>query len=237
MKLLIVDDEPLALSRLQRLLQELGEQDITQASHAYEALEKLEQSTYDALITDIHMPDMNGLDLAYAIRSRQPKLPIVFQSAYEEHALRSFDIGVADYLLKPYDSTKLARALARIKEQMTLSKEPLRLLSKNHGEYYLLEPKDIYYLKADLTEVLIRSRVGFSYYGGKISQMEPLLEVYGFFKIHRSYLINLEHISKIETTEQSRLRFFFDDIHESIDSSKDGAKAFRTAFPKSIEEQ
>lgn len=224
MNILLVDDEPLALSRLGRLAKELGYTALLQASCAKEALALLETHAVDLLITDIHMPELSGLELAYAFRVRAPRLPIIFQSAYEEHALAAFDIGAADYLLKPYTSEQLQRAISRATPQA------LRLLTKNRDTFYLLEPQEIFYIKADLAEVMVRSKEGFSYYANKISHMEALLNPHGFVRIHRSCLLNLGLVSHFESVEQSRLRFFFKGLDEVVESSKEGAKLFRQRF-------
>lgn len=85
-------------------------------------------------------------------------------------------------------------------------------MAKNGENYYLLKPEDIYYIQADLSEVILRSKKGFSYYTQKISYLETLLEAYDFVRIHRSYLINLNKIKEMDTIEQSKLRFSFVDI-------------------------
>ena len=236
MRLLIVDDEPLALQRLQRLLGELGEKSVTPTSSAKEALELLATNDFDALITDIQMPGLSGLDLAYDVRAIHPSLPIIFQTAYGEHALKSYDIGAIDYLLKPYDISRLQRTLTKI-AQLIHAPPSLKLMSKNGDTFYLLDPKDIYYVKADLAEVMIRDKERFSYYKSKISQLSSRLEAYGFFQIHRSLLINLNKIDTITLGEQSRLIFSFHGIKERLESSKEGAKQFRQAYPKSMIEE
>lgn len=226
MHILIVDDEPLALSRLARLLGQLGHQNILQATSGAEALELLQTQPVSLLITDIAMPDFSGIALAYEVRLRAPTLPIIFQTAHEKHALEAFDIGAVDYLLKPYTAEQLHRALSRAKP------EALRLLTKNGELFFLLKPEEIFYVKADLAEVMVRSREGFSYYAAKISHMETLLEAHDFVRIHRSYLLNLAHVSHFESLDQSRLAFFFKGINERIESSKEGAKLFRARFKK-----
>jgi two-component system LytT family response regulator len=77
---------------------------------------------------------------------------------------------------------------------------------------------------------MIRSAKGFSYYAHKISDLHEKLENLGFVRIHRSYLINVNEIKEIETIEQSKLRFSFKNNNDTIESSKDGAKAFRERF-------
>ena len=77
---------------------------------------------------------------------------------------------------------------------------------------------------------MITSKKGFSYYAQKISDLEKKLEKYDFVRIHRSYLLNINKIKEMETIEQSKLRFTLQDISDQIESSKDGAKAFRSKF-------
>jgi two-component system LytT family response regulator len=226
MRILIVDDEALALSRVERLLRELGFTELFKASNATHALDTLDQQAIDVLITDIHMPSLSGMELAYQVRTKAPLIPIIFQTAHEEHALKAFDIGATDYLLKPFTKDQLARALGRA------TPEALKFLTKNGDEYYLLEPKSIVYIKAELSEVMVRTNEEFSYFANKISTMETLLEHSDFVRVHRSYLVNLSHVKHFETLDQSRLRFYFKDIDECVESSKEGAKLFRQRFKK-----
>lgn len=228
MNILIVDDEPLARSRLTRLLTSLGHTSITQASSASEAMELAGQHPFDIAFLDISMAGMDGIELGYALRYHHENLSIIYQTAHENHALKAFDVGAVDYLLKPYTLEALERSIGRV---VTIKpKEELRLISKAGDNHYLLTPEAIFYVKADLSEVIFRSAEGFSYYPKKISDVETLLEPHGFLRIHRSYLINLNRIKEMETIDQSRLSFTFDGIKESIESSKEGAKHFRHLF-------
>ncbi|MBE0499127.1 MAG: response regulator transcription factor [Campylobacterales bacterium] len=228
MNLLIVDDEPLALARLERLLNTLGYSSITSAQSGVEALELAETKNFDLAFLDISMSDMDGIELGYALRYRHSAMAIIYQSAYENYALKAFDVGALGYLLKPYTAEALARAIERVTS--TTPAKDLRLISKAGDEHYLLRPEEIFYIKADLTEVIFRSKEGFSYYPKKISELQSLLESHAFVRVHRSYLINLDRIKEMQTIEQSRIRFSFKGISESIESSKDGAKTFRQHF-------
>jgi len=228
MKILIVDDEPLARSRLQRLLNPLGHMSVTMASSGLEALVLAEHEIYDIAFLDISMSDMDGIELGYALRYKHQEMAIIYQSAHENYALKAFDVGAVDYLLKPYTMESLERSIERVPSKKNLKE--LRVISKIGDTHRLLRPEEIFYVKADLTEVIFRTREGFSYYPKKISDVETLLEPYGFLRVHRSYLVNLNQIKEMETIDQSRLRFTFDGIKESIESSKDGAKHFRHLF-------
>jgi two-component system LytT family response regulator len=228
-RILIVDDEELARARLKRMLGTLKYDDIAEASDAPQAIELIKDGEYDLVFLDINMPKVSGLELGYELKYLKPELSIIYQSAYDEHALKAYDIGAIGYLVKPFSIEQLEQSISRIK----LSKEAddeFRILSKTGESYYLLKPEDIHYVKADLSEVMIRTSKGFSYYSQKISDLEEKLEPFGFVRIHRSYLINTDEIKDIKTIEQSKLRFSFKNNSDEIESSKDGAKAFRKRY-------
>lgn len=233
MKILIVDDEELAVSRLTRMLQQLGENDIISANSAKEAIEKISTSHFDLAFLDINMPQTSGLELGYELRYLSNDTAIIFQTAYEEHALKAYDIGALGYLVKPFSQEQLSQTIQRVKHSSKVD-EKLRIMSKNGENYYLFRPDEIYYVQADLSEVMLRTAKGFSYYAKKISDLEQLLEPYDFVRVHRSYLINMNKIDEMVTIEQSKLRFSFNGIKDQIDSSKDGAKNFRNMFLQNI---
>jgi len=229
MKILIVDDEELGLSRLKRMLTTLEYSDIHEASNAEEALDTIKDSHFDLALLDINMPGTSGLELGYELRYHQENIKIIFQTAYSEQDLEAYDIRAAGYLAKPVSIDQLRQTIDRrnISQQ---SNSDLRLMSKNGDNYYLLKPEEIYYVKADLSEVMLRTSKGFSYYAQKISELEKKLQTYNFVRVHRSYLINIDRIKDMETIEQSKLRFSFEGISDNVESSKDGAKAFRNLY-------
>ncbi len=229
MKILIVDDEALGLSRLKRMLNTLGYATIVEASNANEALQAAAKDRFDLVLLDINMPGTNGLELGYELRYQQEDLAIIFQTAYDEHALKAFDIGASGYLVKPFSVEQLSKAIERVRPQEKGSGD-LRIMSKNGENYYLLKPEEIFYIKADLSEVQLRTQKGFSYYAQKISDLEKRLLPFNFVRVHRSYLVNIDKIKAMETIEQSKLRFSFEGIADEVESSKDGAKAFRQTY-------
>ena len=229
MKILIVDDEELARARLLRMLNTLELGFVREATNANEAIEAIKQEKYDVVFLDINMPQTSGLELGYELKYLDPQIAIIFQTAYEEHALKAFDIGAVGYLVKPYSLEQVKNSIERVKLEQTKEKD-LRILSKSGDNYLLLKPQEIHYVKADLSEVMLRTAKGFSYFAQKISDLQKKLEAYNFVRIHRSYLINMDEIKEIETIEQSKLRFTFRNGSDSIESSKDGAKAFRDKF-------
>ncbi|MDD2356361.1 MAG: LytTR family DNA-binding domain-containing protein [Thiovulaceae bacterium] len=227
MKILVVDDEPLARARVIRMLTTLGYKDIFEATNADKAIAIVRQNEIDLVLLDINMPGVSGIELGHELKYLKNNIAIIFQTAYEEHALEAFEIGAVGYLVKPFSIDQLSTTLSRVVKE---SDSSYKMMSKNGEHYYLLKPEDIFYIKADLAEVILRTSSGFSYSAQKISDLEDKLSSYGFIRIHRSYLINPDKIKEMTTIEQSKLRFSFSGINDEIDSSKDGAKEFRNLF-------
>ena len=123
MRILIVDDERPARARLMRMLgtqtAQFGISRIDEAADAVQALEMMEQGMPDVLFLDIHMPEISGLELAASLPASLDQTPplIEFVTAFDQYALQAFDANAIDYLLKPFDQTRLLRALQRVHER------------------------------------------------------------------------------------------------------------------------
>lgn len=231
MKILIVDDESLALERLRRLLNEAGEFLVYAAQSGKEALEIVEKDPlFDLAFIDIKMPEISGLELAYRISLINDGIFIVFQTAYEEYAVEAFKVGAIDYLLKPYSLEDVKRVLKRVEKFKKFENKQKFLVKDLEGKYKILSPEQIYYIKAELKESMLRTKDDYIYYPLSISKLEEKLKTQNFFRIHKSYLINLDKIERIERAEQSKLIFQFKDINERVVSSKEGGKLFREKF-------
>ncbi|WP_108060904.1 LytR/AlgR family response regulator transcription factor [Poseidonibacter lekithochrous] len=229
MKVLIVDDENLAISRLQRLLNDEGVEDITSFTNPQEALKECIKSKFDVVFLDISMPGITGLELANMILELEPKTFVVFQTAYSEYALEAYKTGGMGYLLKPVETTLLKDILKKIEIYMssnTLS-EDKKIIAKRGDRLYLINLDDIYYIRADLDEVIIKIKETDAYVRKKIGDLEKLLSNKNFFRVHRSYIVNVDKIKSMQSIDQSKLEISFDGIDEIVTSSKDGAKEFR----------
>ena len=225
---MIVDDEKLALSRLQRLLNENGIEDIAAFNNPVDALKEITKTKFDAVFLDISMPNISGFELADSIIALEPKTFIVFQTAYEEYALEAFKKGGIGYLVKPIESEAIKNILEKINMFKANSlDESKKILGKRGDKLYLIDLNDIYYIKADLDEVIIKIKEADAYVRRKIGDLETLLSGKNFFRIHRSYIVNVDKIKSIKSVEQSKLQIYFDGIAEVITSSKEGAKEFR----------
>jgi DNA-binding LytR/AlgR family response regulator len=121
LRALVVDDEPLARDELAFLLGELGVEVVAQAASSAQALGAFSQARPDVVFVDLRMPGPDGLALAEALHARAPETPIVVVSAHDEGALRGFEVGVVDYVLKPARLDRLKRALERVRARHTPS--------------------------------------------------------------------------------------------------------------------
>ena len=230
MKILIVDDENLAISRLKRLLNDEGLEDITTFTDPHEALKQCTKTKFDAVFLDISMPEITGLELANRILELEPKTFVVFQTAYDEYALEAYKNGGMGYLLKPIDTDSLKEVLKKIETYIQTTTEKLeekKIIAKRGDKIYLIDLDDIYYIRADLDEVIIKIKETDAYVRKKIGDLEKLLSNKNFFRIHRSYIVNVDKIKSMQSVEQSKLQISFDGIDEVVTSSKDGAKEFR----------
>lgn len=121
MRVLIVDDERPARDKLRRLLaQEADILSVSEARDGVEALELIAAEAPDVVFLDIQMPEVSGIEVAASLPTPAPL--IVFVTAYDQYAIRAFDTNAIDYLLKPYDQTRLVRALERVRERMLTHK-------------------------------------------------------------------------------------------------------------------
>lgn len=229
MKILIVDDEQLASSRLQRLLNELGYTQINIFNDSKEALEHISKVKYDVVFLDISMPNVTGLELASKIIELEPKTFIIFQTAYDDFAVEAFKSGGIDYILKPTTQQNIQTALDKVKKYMEPSNlsEEKKIMGKRGNKIYLINIDDIFYIKADLDEVIVRIEQSDIYVKKKIGDLDNLLKNKNFFRIHRSIIVNVDKIKSMESVEQSKLEISFEKIDSVVTSSKDGAKDFR----------
>ncbi len=229
MKILIVDDEKLATSRLTRLLNEFGHEDITSFNDPKEVITNIQKTKYDVVFLDIQMPSITGLELANIILEKEPQTFIIFQTAYEEFAIDAFKAGGVDYILKPTTQENIKNALAKVVKYLDITPSSVakKIMGKRGNKIYLIELNDIFYIKADLDEVIVKIKDADVYVRRKIGDMSTLLQNKNFFRIHRSIIVNTDKIKSMQSVDQSKLEISFHGIDEIVTSSKDGAKEFR----------
>ncbi|MFA7083837.1 MAG: LytTR family DNA-binding domain-containing protein [Arcobacteraceae bacterium] len=235
MKVLIVDDENLALNRLNRLLNEQNITNITACNDPLLALEKIKEESFDAIFLDISMPKMNGLELAQKIAKYSANTFIVFQTAYEKFALEAYQSGGMGYLLKPIQSKSIGAIVEKIRLFLgNKSQNEPKILAKSHDVIHLVPISEIYFIKANLDEVILQTKEQELYAKKKIGELEQFLKDKNFFRIHRSYLLNVDKIQSMQSVEQSKLQISFKELDCIVTSSKEGAKEFREYLQRRV---
>jgi two-component system LytT family response regulator len=197
---LIVDDEPLAIQLLQKHIAQLDFFEVAVTSNnAIKALEILNKQSIDLLFLDIKMPQLSGLDLLKTLR-QPPKT--ILTTAYREFALDGFELGVIDYLLKPITFDRFFKSIERYLNTTNLavpevisSSEIQFIYLKSGHKYFKVNVTDIFYAESlkDYVQVHTKEKTISAKY--KISDLEKELEGKGFLRIHRSFLVNLQHVT------------------------------------------
>jgi two-component system LytT family response regulator len=201
-KALIVDDEPLARRELRRLLAAHPDVEVVgEAGGADEAEQALAASGADLLFLDIQMPRRTGMQL---LESLEDAPQVVFTTAHDEHALRAFELGALDYLLKPIAPARLATALERVRQRMAMpAGEALPmtrpLLVRDGDEPCLVTLQDISVIEAAGNYVQLHFGERRPLLLHALSALERRLDPDHFFRASRSLIVNLDHVERFET--------------------------------------
>lgn len=212
MHLLIVDDERPARERLRRMLAlETGIDSVREAADGVEALQQVAQERPDALLLDIEMPELSGIDLAASLPAPAPA--IVFVTAYDDYALRAFDLEAADYLLKPFDQALLHRALERLRVRLVapvppatpLLAPPRQLMVSERGATRVVQVADIEWLETADNYVALHTALATPGCAPLLRQsLGALLDQLGasFARCHRRAAVRLAAIERIEPLDK-----------------------------------
>lgn len=200
---LIVDDESLARRNLSVLLRrdsDIGA--IVECASGLEAIEAMQKSKYDLVFLDVQMPECGGFDVLELLGADLPPA-IVFVTAYEEYALRAFEAGALDYLLKPFDDARFGRALNRAKDKIAhysppQSHQAKRLVVKSRGQVLFLDVADIDWVEAAGYYACLHVGTDTHILRRTLSDLERDLGDEKFARIHRSIIVNLGRVRGLE---------------------------------------
>lgn len=213
---MIAEDERLAREELEYLLNERKEiESCHSVSNGRELLETFERVKPDVVFLDIHMPEMQGIEVAKLLKKKEKSPLIIFTTAYEEYAVEAFGLQAIDYLLKPYGEERLNEALSRVikelernekfskplhakKEEMITAPSKMSKLLLDDGERLIvIDPKTILYMMREDRAIQIYTAE--QTYQSKLTlqELEEKLTSFHFFRCHRSYLVNLHYIKEI----------------------------------------
>lgn len=206
LKVLLVDDEALARLRLRGLLGDCPDpasQVVGEAANAQEVLDWLREHSCDLILLDIHMPGMDGIALAQAVKALPEAPAIVFVTAYPEHAVEAFDLEVVDYLTKPVRRERLQQALEKADRWLLVRREQQAsglgdvLLIQDRGRTERVPLADIVYLKAELKYVTVRTAAKAHIYDGSLADLEARYPQ-RFLRVHRNALVARDAVRAIE---------------------------------------
>lgn len=246
---LIVDDEPLAREGLALMIRTDTELEIVgSCADGRSALETIRRERPDLVFLDVQMPQLDGFEVLGGLTAAERPV-VVFVTAYEQHAIRAFDVSAIDYLLKPFSDMRLAVAVARAKEvirggrtnQLTQQVEQLldyvrrldpvksepppapaqnvasapeyvdRIVLKADGALHFIKTREVIWIEAQGDFVKVQTAGKTQMVRETLQSMEHKLDAAKFLRIHRSFLVNLEHVKRVETALYGDYSVFMSD--------------------------
>lgn len=219
-KVIIIDDEPLARAVVKEYLKEFPELTIVaECSDGFDGVKKIAEHKPDLIFLDIQMPKINGFEMLELI-SESPA--VIFTTAFDEYALKAFETSALDYLLKPFTKDRFSNAIEKWKNSdksnpnkesesiSTLSEiekkqpdEHLRVVIKDGSEIKIIPTIDIHYFEAYDDYVKIYMKEGYHLKKKTMNYFEKVLPSNQFIRVHRSYIININELTKIESFEKN----------------------------------
>ncbi|MDX2011520.1 MAG: LytTR family DNA-binding domain-containing protein [Myxococcaceae bacterium] len=211
LKALVVDDEAPARRRLIRMLDEVGVEVAGEAEDGEDALRQARALSPDVVFLDIRMPGLDGMTLA---QTHLDLPPIVFCTAYDEFAVKAFEVSAVDYLLKPVRAERLASALEKVRAKQHASKEAVakalsavapangtRLVSSTRGEVRFFDAKALTRLWASDKYTVFLADGEEQLTEESLSTLEQRLAPHGFLRVHRAELVRLDAVKALSTED------------------------------------
>lgn len=239
-KAVIIDDEPLAREIVKEYLGTFTQIRILQeCNDGFEGLKAIQQHQPDIIFLDVQMPKINGFEMLELVE----ELPaVIFTTAFEEHAIRAFEVNATDYLLKPFSKERFDKALQKWLDKRqeivpvplqadalleTAAASPLqsnRVVVKINGKIKIIPVQDIHYLEAADDYVKVVTQEGAFLKNKTMAFFEKTLDMQQFARVHRSYILNVNQVTRIEPYEKEN----------HLAMLKSGAKVpvSKTGYPK-----
>ena len=215
MKTIIIDDEPLARSIVREYLQKYPEIEIVhECSDGFEGVKAIQQHQPDLIFLDIQMPKINGFEMLELLDQRPA---VIFTTAFDEYAIRAFEAHAVDYLLKPFNEDRFNKAIYKWREKAagaqkntselleTASQSPSqsqRIVVKTGSKIKIIPAQDIYYLEAADDYVKVHTHEGSFLKNKTMNHFEKTLDPQQFVRSHRSYIVNVQQITRIDPYEK-----------------------------------
>jgi len=213
LRVLVVDDEPLARRFLRRLLvRDDSVREIRECANGLEAKAEIARAKPDILFLDVEMPALSGAELLGSLPPAGAPVTI-FTTAYSEYAIKAFELEACDYLLKPFDEARFTKALARAKALVEASRPAGRttLAVEAGNRTILLDTDEIVFISSEDNYIKVWVRGRFYLQRTTLSAAEEALKGVNFLRVHRRFLVNVAHVREISRLDQRRLEITLDD--------------------------
>ncbi|WP_343533804.1 LytTR family transcriptional regulator DNA-binding domain-containing protein [Pedobacter sp.] len=211
---ILIDDEALARDIVKHYLKAFPNIEVVaECSDGFEGLKAIAQHQPDLIFLDIQMPKISGFEMLELVENRPA---VIFTTAFDEYAIKAFEVNAVDYLLKPIEQSRFEQAMQKLPAKLakednsqelleTASLSPAqnnRVVVKNAGVIKIIPIEAIHYLEADDDYVKLSTTEGNFQKNKTMSFFEQTLDAAQFIRIHRSYIINLAQVTKIELKEK-----------------------------------
>lgn len=213
-KTILIDDESLAREVVKHYLKDFPDIEVVaECADGFEALKAIAIHKPDLIFLDVQMPKINGFEVLELLE----EVPaVIFTTAFDEYALKAFEVNAIDYLLKPIAQDRFEQAMKRVPQQLNTKKETEALLQssqlspqqqarvvvKDKGQIKIIPAEDIHYIEADDDYVKINTQDGQFQKNKTMAYFEQSLDSGVFVRVHRSYFINIKQLNRIELREK-----------------------------------
>ncbi len=241
-----VDDEPLARELLRNYLTKISDIElIAECANGFEALKSIQELDPDLVFLDIQMPKIDGFELLEVL---DYKPHIIFITAFDQYAIRAFEMNAVDYLLKPFAKERLIQAIDKARQRINSKttdqpnamedlkkhldnqeKEIDRVVVRQGAKIIIIPVAKIFYLEAQDDYVMIYSELGRHLKEKTMKYFESALPKNSFIRVHRSHLISLSHIASVELYEKNTHLVVMKN-GDKLRASQDGYKRLRELF-------
>ena len=252
---IIVDDEKPAREELAFLLKGFSEINLlAQGKNGLEAVNLIREHSPDLLFLDVQMPGLDGFGVLKRLVERKLKVPhVVFATAFDHYAVQAFDVNAVDYVLKPFDKTRIAKAIQKAKKEIEAhtspaerleqlvsqlaapkpaSAQPSKVLIRSQQRMLLVDSSDLIFasIEGGLISVIAKDLEGTSNYR-TLEELLAALDQESFWRPHRSFLVNIHHIKEVVPWFKSSFMLKMNDKKQSeIPVSRQQTKRLRELF-------
>jgi len=241
-KCFVIDDEKPARDEITYLINKHEDFEVIQSfENGRQLIESISDYDVEVVFIDINMPGINGIEAVELLKARGLEFKVVFITAFDNHAVKAFELNAIDYILKPVSEERLNQTLDRISIETDSGDrkklgEILQQLNKGHYEHVCFHKdgklipvklNEIIYVKAENKGTLVETKRGVFIASATLQEFEKKLIDKDFFRCHRSYLINLNYILQIEPWFNRTYQVVLEDVVEPIPISRNYVQHFK----------